>query len=470
MTESRSTIYVDPGPPVPADTFREDRLAQALPLQRKLEIHLERKSLKESGDYLGVQGINPETGQLDVLTPTTGSKSTLSSGTSAVPSGSYQSSMERYEKDKERLRRQQSLIRWRRETGQWSSVAEPGLSPIEQSRDTTPTHPLTPPGTWASQAATAVWHSVRMSSPGWGSTSAASTTMPLSPPVPPPVPPKSMHGAHSRPGDVKTDNQSGHHSGSAALRKQETFLPQPSLSSPDPRSDMHWGLASTKLADDRDDKSGDFLQASARHEHAASEPPAEIRKGAAKRETSRAASTGPSLLEWTGRVSGKLASEKRKRRRPLLCSRAAGRHSKNKFKGGGSRDRHSTRSSGTGDGDEERSYFERLSSSATGQVSRGQQARVCMHTHHHHYWIRYPSTPKESDDRQEVYVHENGPGRESSSRADDETSVQAAGPQHKTLFDGFPPECETEQMVERDRPPSRDSHARYFIVEAPRSN
>ncbi|CAK7269782.1 hypothetical protein SEPCBS57363_003774 [Sporothrix epigloea] len=146
MTESRSTIYVEPEPPAPKnasyDSFYEDKLAPNLPFQRKLEIHLERKSLKESGDFLGVQGVNPETGQLDVLTPTTGSKSTLSSGTSAVASGSVQSSMERYERNKDKLRRQQSLIRWRRETGQWSSAAAPGLSPIEQSRDTTPSRSI----------------------------------------------------------------------------------------------------------------------------------------------------------------------------------------------------------------------------------------------------------------------------------------------------------------------------------------
>ncbi|CAK7269784.1 hypothetical protein SEPCBS57363_003775 [Sporothrix epigloea] len=149
-----------------------------------------------------------------------------------------------------------------------------------------------------------------MSSPGWGTASAASTATHL----PPPVPPKITHSAHSRPEDAKTDDIAEHQVESAAPRDRDTFLPQPSLSSPDPRSDMHWGLASTKLADDHESESGDVLQG-------------------------------------------------------------------------------------------------------------GNEARV-----------------------------------------------QAAGPQHEALYDGFPTERETEQMAERNRPRSRNSHARYYTVETPRSD
>lgn len=69
-----------------------------------------------------------------------------------------------------------------------------------------------------------------------------------------------MHSAHSRPEDAKTDDITKHQVKSIAPRERDTFLPQPSLSSPDPRSDMHWGLASTKLADDHESESGDVLQ------------------------------------------------------------------------------------------------------------------------------------------------------------------------------------------------------------------
>lgn len=38
--------------------------------EEKLEARRQRRNLKESGDYLGVQGLNPETGQPDIITPT----------------------------------------------------------------------------------------------------------------------------------------------------------------------------------------------------------------------------------------------------------------------------------------------------------------------------------------------------------------------------------------------------------------
>lgn len=107
-----------------------------MPSARKQQVHRLRKDLKASGDFLGVQGVNPATGQLDVLTPTTSSKSTVSSGgPSAVPGSAVHGSLPRYGEDKEQLRRQQSLVRWRKDSGQWSSAAEPRLSPIAQSSD-----------------------------------------------------------------------------------------------------------------------------------------------------------------------------------------------------------------------------------------------------------------------------------------------------------------------------------------------
>ncbi|ERS98934.1 hypothetical protein HMPREF1624_04127 [Sporothrix schenckii ATCC 58251] len=145
-TESQSTI----APFVSRDACRGDHWDQRLspeddkPFRQKREVHRRRKDLKASGDFLGVQGINPDTGQLDVLTPTTGSKSTISSGASGVPASVAQSSIEKYEKEKDELRRQQSLVRWRKDTGQWSSVAEPTLSPIAQSRSSTPCRFIVP--------------------------------------------------------------------------------------------------------------------------------------------------------------------------------------------------------------------------------------------------------------------------------------------------------------------------------------
>ncbi|KAF4957820.1 hypothetical protein FGADI_2837 [Fusarium gaditjirri] len=121
----------------------------------------DRESLRESGDYLGVQGINPQTGILD-LTSDSG-ESTLSSKTEQkllsleAQAKNASSAAERKEAEieivkihldheVEKARRQEeaekqlaasATAKWRRGTHQWSSVQEPGLSPIAQSHRST---------------------------------------------------------------------------------------------------------------------------------------------------------------------------------------------------------------------------------------------------------------------------------------------------------------------------------------------
>ncbi|KAF5241114.1 hypothetical protein FANTH_9221 [Fusarium anthophilum] len=121
----------------------------------------DRESLRESGDYLGVQGINPQTGILD-LTSDSG-ESTLSSKTEQrllsleAQAKNALSAAERKEAEIEivkvhldhevaKARRQEkaekqlaasATAKWRRGTHQWSSVQEPDLSPIAQSHRST---------------------------------------------------------------------------------------------------------------------------------------------------------------------------------------------------------------------------------------------------------------------------------------------------------------------------------------------
>lgn len=126
----------------------------------KREARRLRRSLKESRDFLGVQGVNPHTGVMDVLTPTSSSptdRAMMSApeaeGYSESLSGfraayrresrtrdAEEASLERLRKEQERLdkthrkkdsiRNFQQRVRWRKDTNQWSSVAEPDLSPI----------------------------------------------------------------------------------------------------------------------------------------------------------------------------------------------------------------------------------------------------------------------------------------------------------------------------------------------------
>ncbi|KAG5966222.1 hypothetical protein E4U58_002571 [Claviceps cyperi] len=131
-------------------------------LQAKQEARRFRRNLKESGDYLGVQGFNPETSKLDVVTPTDSERSSLSQETqqkllvlkNALKDArhNYKSARERSEqeakyillkKEKERVRRLgkkkeraqeiTQTVTWKRHARQWSSAQEPNLSPIAQS-------------------------------------------------------------------------------------------------------------------------------------------------------------------------------------------------------------------------------------------------------------------------------------------------------------------------------------------------
>ncbi|KAI0541602.1 hypothetical protein GGR58DRAFT_434246 [Xylaria digitata] len=133
-------------------------------LKAKENTRRHRLSLKESGDWLGVQGADPYSGEFAVLTPT----STMSSETTP-PSAKKrlaelsrrqttakiayeqakleeeterekvllqkgQSRLEKMDHVKEELRRQQLEIpTWSQHKRRWSSAAEPDLSPIPQS-------------------------------------------------------------------------------------------------------------------------------------------------------------------------------------------------------------------------------------------------------------------------------------------------------------------------------------------------
>ncbi|KAF4916467.1 hypothetical protein CGCF415_v000550 [Colletotrichum fructicola] len=126
--------------------------------ERRL-VHSQRRLLKESGDYLGVQGFNPDTGELDIITPSTSSSATwaldpkLASfqktqrkpldgrrGATVLTEKDTRSVLDREkerfarkDREKEELRRAQEKIHWNRNRQQWSSAQEPNLSPIAQS-------------------------------------------------------------------------------------------------------------------------------------------------------------------------------------------------------------------------------------------------------------------------------------------------------------------------------------------------
>jgi hypothetical protein len=127
----------------------------------------QRRSLIESGDFLGVQGANPRTGYWDISDATSSSEPSQSSSEAhkmlAKQAHEVADKKRRYEqaqlemqielqraqalrdakkKDKLEQKRREMRMRqkgkWRLSENGWSSVAEPDLSPIEQSLAGTP--------------------------------------------------------------------------------------------------------------------------------------------------------------------------------------------------------------------------------------------------------------------------------------------------------------------------------------------
>lgn len=147
----RWNTAIEPAPSIPSNSTATSpgSRTQQLYLERREKRRL-RRSLKESGDFLGVQGINPATGELDVLTPSSSSAGEFSSLARAVQATreSYEGArrqleaekMRKWERDKRAIRAERrGAVRWMKKTSGWSSAVEPNLSPIAQSSAATTT-------------------------------------------------------------------------------------------------------------------------------------------------------------------------------------------------------------------------------------------------------------------------------------------------------------------------------------------
>ncbi|RYP10264.1 hypothetical protein DL764_000756 [Monosporascus ibericus] len=160
-TASSPELVLSPPPPEPPTTTTSEIL------RAKEETRRQRRSLKESGDWLGVQGADPWTGEMAALTPT----DTVSSDTTPASAGrllaglvsrrraagaEYKRARDVEAAGRDRVRAARELgklekierlkedardrlagasRRWVQRREQWSTIAEPNLSPIAQSID-----------------------------------------------------------------------------------------------------------------------------------------------------------------------------------------------------------------------------------------------------------------------------------------------------------------------------------------------
>lgn len=78
--------------------------------------------------------------------------------------------------------------------------------------------------------------------------------------------------------------------------------------------------------------------------------------------------------------------------------------------------------------------------------------KVCLHTHHHHYWILSDSVALQGIPKQLRSSRERVPLQ----KADGNT-------RRLGTLAGFPGEGDVEDLAESRRPPSRNTNRRYFI-------
>lgn len=132
-----------------SDLARTDHM-----LRLRKQAKRERRALKESGDYLGVQGVNPETGCMDVETPTDSEESHpsammalgahigLISTTGSIDQEmtkkeqkimllkAREDELRRMEKSKQEAGELANQLMWRRHTKEWSIIKDPVIDKL----------------------------------------------------------------------------------------------------------------------------------------------------------------------------------------------------------------------------------------------------------------------------------------------------------------------------------------------------
>ncbi|KAJ0115282.1 hypothetical protein J7T55_012558 [Diaporthe amygdali] len=414
-----------------------------------------RRSLRESGDYLGVQGINPVTGELDVLTPTTSSASEFASlaQTVADKRSAYETArrklqaekMRKWERDKEAIKAEhRNNVRWMKNRSGWSSAIEPALSPIAQSSATTTPRDEESTGTVVRTP------SVRHASqddPEHSRTTGTTPGQSLNNGV--------TSGLRRKPvlQNAQARTLSSQRSYSDLIPVESEFpgemSPRPPRVGPKPEVSVTGALR---------DRAGSYGTRSGRgtgHEEPRNVPfqrryddsgtVTSRQRSASSALHIRSRSTPESDLDPSkpgsmtyGYYADQQGSQKSEPRgQPPRSSYSRASESRTASSALENRkSRRKTRSDGI-----------TIGGSSYKEARKNTGGKVCLHTHHHHYWIlsdsvALQSMPNLRSSRERVPLQ----------KADENRRMAA-----------FPDESDVEGLAEARRPPSRNTNRRYFI-------
>lgn len=423
------------------------------PGSRSLQLYLERRykrrqrrSLKESGDYLGVQGINPTTGEMDALTPSSSSAATTSSSLLSKREAYERArralraeKMRKWEMDKDALKRERRRkVRWTRRVEGWSSVLEPELSPITGSSPATSSpererrrpDPSTGTGTVVKRFNTGTKETGSNSRDG-------SSTVPASSmgtgsrafrrkPVPSPVP-HSTAPPPSTIGDKPMSSTSSY----SNLIPVETEIP-PRVG-PKP---MDW-----RPVEDQRAASAEIVPSDSVSNVAASRSykgaDAAMPSWGRGRQQSR---SSLSQRQISGSASSATRQSSASKKHLLGCSRATPESHLCWPEQNSQISRHK-------DAVEHRGSTHRTPECLP-------DSKICVHTHHHHYWI-----VSDSDDLQKATPRM----RTLNERHGLAQQVTAANGKFDRTMATWPTEVEVEALTQAQRPPSADTTDRYLI-------
>ncbi|KAI3402156.1 hypothetical protein diail_85 [Diaporthe ilicicola] len=413
-----------------------------------------RRSLRESGDYLGVQGINPATGELDVLTPTSSSASEFASLAQTVSDrrNAYETArrqlqaekMRKWEREKEAIKAEhRNNVKWMKKRSGWSSAIEPALSPIAQSsaattprdEESTGTIVRTPSVRHASEDNLGQSRTTHGQSPTIGATGALRRK-----PVPQTAKARTVSSQRSYSDLIPVDSE---FAGEPSPRPPQVG-PKP-VDSVSVADALRTRAGSCDLRPGRSERSEEPRDTPSRRRPDGPGAVTSRKRSASSALEFRSRSTPESDLDPSQPVSMTYGyytdqqGSKRSGSHGRTGRRSDSKASESRGSSSALQSRNTGRKAGSGGNI--------MGGSSYNEARENTSGKICLHTHHHHYWILSDSVALQSMPNL----------RSSRERA----PLQKADENRRLA--PFPDESDVEGLAESRRPPSRNTNRRYFI-------